>query len=216
MLKPFLSVIIPVKNEANRLPLTLVDIDERLSTADYSSEIVVASYGSTDGTPDIVKKMSSVLKNLKLVVSAKNKGIGFATRQGMLLSSGEVKLLTNVDNLIKIDEFNHMLPLFKEGHEVVIGSRIPGQDFKLPIWRSRKMIFTKLANLVLRASLFKGLSDPTSNFRAFKEEAAEKVFNLAKANFSSANLETLFLARKNNLRIKEVPVFTSAPTPTLL
>ncbi|MBI3088864.1 MAG: glycosyltransferase, partial [Candidatus Colwellbacteria bacterium] len=66
-MKLFLSVIIPVRNEVKRLPLTLVDIDKHLSKATFPYEIIVVDGASTDGTPELVEKFKELIANLKLI-----------------------------------------------------------------------------------------------------------------------------------------------------
>ena len=73
---PYLSVIIPAYNEVKRLPETLIDIDAKLARAKYSYEILVINDGSTDGTVEMVKRFSHIIKNLRLVDNEKNKGKG--------------------------------------------------------------------------------------------------------------------------------------------
>ena len=56
MAKPYLSVIVPAYNEANRLPLCLIDIDKHLSEQEYSYEIIVVNDGSKDATAEITER----------------------------------------------------------------------------------------------------------------------------------------------------------------
>ena len=58
--KPYLSVVIPVLNEAEciaQLHEEVVDVCEREG---YNYEIIIVDDGSTDGTADIVKKLKPV------------------------------------------------------------------------------------------------------------------------------------------------------------
>ena len=52
---PFLSVIVPAYNEAKRIPLTLIDMDKRLSGANFTYEILVVNDGSTDNTSEVAE-----------------------------------------------------------------------------------------------------------------------------------------------------------------
>jgi len=123
MAQPYLSIIIPAYNEAERIPKTLLDIDKRLEHAEYSYEILVVNDGSSDNTAEIVRSMAKVVRNLKLIDIKDNAGKGGTVRQGMLLAGGKVRLFTDADNSTSIDQFNAMMPFFKEGYDVVIGSR---------------------------------------------------------------------------------------------
>ena len=153
MAQPYLSIIIPAYNEAERLPKTLVDMDRRLEHASYSYEIVVVSDGSKDNTVEVVKNMMKMVRNLKVIDLKDNSGKGGTVRQGMLLSSGQVRLFTDADNSTSIDQFDAMMPYFKQGYDVVIGSRaIKGAklDPPEPVYRQ---IPGKLGNLFIQLLL---------------------------------------------------------------
>ena len=108
MAQPYLSIIIPAYNEAKRIPATLVDMDKRLASVDYSYEILVVNDGSKDNTALVVKNMAKMVENLKLVDLKDNVGKGGAVKQGMLLAAGRIRLFTDADNSTSIDQFEKM------------------------------------------------------------------------------------------------------------
>ena len=123
MAKPYLSIIIPAFNEAKRLPLTLVDVDKHLASQEFSYEILVVNDGSKDGTSEIARRFSTLVKNLKVIDLPENLGKGAAVRQGMMEAKGNWRLFMDADNSTSVNEFLKMMPYFKEGYDVVIGSR---------------------------------------------------------------------------------------------
>jgi glycosyltransferase involved in cell wall biosynthesis len=212
MSQPYLSIIIPAYNEAERIPATLLDIDKRLEGAPYSYEIVVVNDGSKDNTAAIVRNMQKVVRNLKLIHLTENGGKGAAVRQGMLLSAGTLRLFMDADNSTSIDQFEKMMPLFKEGYDVVIGSRaIAGAklDPPEPWYRG---VAGKLGNLFIQMLLLPGIWDTQCGFKAFTKEAAESVFKGAKTFGWGFDIEVLTLAHKMGYRIKEIPVRWSNDT----
>jgi len=210
-MKPFLSIIIPAYNEAKRLPLTLIDIDRHLAKAEYSAEILVVSDGSTDATPDIAERFSHLIKNLKLIKNEENHGKGWVVRQGMLAARGNLRLFMDADNSTSVDQFNKMLPYFfaedgRERYDVVIGSRaIKGAKLQPP-QPLFKRILGKLGNLFIQLMVLGGIWDSQCGFKCFTEEAAEKIFGLARVNRWGFDVEALALARELGYRIKEIPV----------
>ena len=108
-MKPYLSVIIPAYNESKRLPLTLIDIDKKLSEANYSYEIIVVNDGSKDNTAEIVRRFSHLIKNLRLIDNKENHGKGWVVRQGMLEANGKIRLFMDADNSTSVDQFNNMV-----------------------------------------------------------------------------------------------------------
>ncbi len=207
MAQPYLSIIIPAYNEAERIPRTLIDIDRRLAGVDYSYEIVVVNDGSTDTTASVVKNMAKVVKNLKLIDLKDNSGKGGTVRQGMLLSTGKIRLFTDADNSTSIDQFEKMMPLFKQGADVVIGSRaVKGAKLDPPeAWY--RQIPGKLGNLVIQSVLgLWGIWDTQCGFKAFTEVTAEKVFNISSIPGWGFDGEILALAKRMGYKIEEIPV----------
>ncbi len=206
MAQPYLSIIIPAYNEAERIPQTLLDMDKRLAVAPYTYEILVVNDGSTDNTATVVRNIAKVVKNLKLVDATENRGKGGTVRQGMLLASGQIRLFTDADNSTSIDQFDQMIPFFKEGYGVVIGSRTePGAklDPPEPIY---KQIPGKLGNLFIQMLLLPGIRDTQCGFKAFTEEVAKRIFELSRIGGWGFDVEILALAKKMGYRIREVPV----------
>lgn len=216
MSKPFLSVVIPAYNESKRLPLTLIDIDRRLSERDYEYEILVVNDGSRDETLDVAERFSHVIKNLRVIANKENHGKGWVVRQGMLAAKGNWRLFTDADNSTSIDQFDKMIPYFssgggsayggKESFDVVIGSRgIKGAELHPP-QRWYKRILGKMGNLFIQVMVLWGIQDTQCGFKCFSEEATEKVFPLMKIDRWGFDVEALVLAKEMGFRIKEIPV----------
>ncbi len=207
MAQPYLSIVIPAYNEAERIPQTLIDMDKRLASVDFSYEILVVNDGSTDNTSTIVKNMAKMVKNLKLIDIKNNGGKGGTVRQGMLLATGTVRLFTDADNSTSIDQFEKMMPLFKEGADVVIGSRaMSGAQLDPPEpWYRR--IPGKVGNLIFQTVLgLWGIWDTQCGFKAFTGEAAEKIFTISTIGGWGFDVEILALAKRMGYKIKEIPV----------
>src|SRR3989344_838879 len=215
-MKPFLSIIIPAYNESKRLPLTLIDIDKRLSERDYSYEIIVVNDGSIDSTAEMTNRLSKIVKNLRLIDNTENRGKGAVVRQGMLAARGNLRLFTDSDNSTSIDQFDNMVPFFpagggsafggKDSYDIVIGSRaIKGAHLKPP-QPIHKQLLGKLGNLIIQAFLLKGFKDTQCGFKCFSEEAAERVFRKTKIDRWGFDIEAIVLAKLLGFRIKEIPV----------
>jgi glycosyltransferase involved in cell wall biosynthesis len=206
MAQPYLSIIIPAYNEAERISQTLVDMDKRLSGVDYSYEILVVNDGSRDNTATVVKNMAKMVKNLKLIDLPGNVGKGGAVKQGMLLAAGRIRLFTDADNSTSIDQFEKMIPLFKDGYGVVIGSRaLKGAQLDPPEPFYRQVI-GKTLNFLVQLFLLPGIWDTQCGFKAYTDEAAEKIFTISKTVGWGFDVETLALAKRLGFRIKEIPV----------
>ena len=202
-----LSVIIPAYKEAGRIGNTLKKINEYLLKQKYGSEIIVVVDGSPDNTTEVVKELSSEIKNLRLIDNKKNHGKGYVVRQGMLEAKGEVRVFMDADNSTTIDHIEKMWPEFDKGQEVVIGSRdIKGADIAVPQpwWR---IMLGNVFNLIVQViSGMWGIWDTQCGFKAFTEKATQDIFPKCKIDRFAFDVEILVLAKKMKYEIKEIPV----------
>lgn len=206
MPKPFLSVVVPAYNEAGRLPLTLIDIDKYLSRAEYSSEVIVVNGDSIDATRAVVERFERLMPNLRLLNCAESRGKGRSVREGMRHARGNYRLFMDADNATSIDHFAEALPLFREGYDVVIGSRIikgAKLDPPQPLWRR---FLGRAGNLVVQALAVPGVWDTQCGFKVFSEAAAERIFQASVIERWGFDVELLAIARLYGLKIKEMPV----------
>jgi dolichyl-phosphate beta-glucosyltransferase len=212
MVKPFLSIIIPAYNEAERLPLTLIDVDKHLSEQEYSYEIIVINDGSTDNTTEIVERFIPLVKNLKILDNKENQGKGGAVKQGMLITKGNWRLFMDADNSTSISEFNKMLPYLKEGFDIVIGSRAVKGATLNPPQPFYRQLAGKLGNLFIQLLTLRGIKDSQCGFKCFSEESAERIFAINKIKDWAFDVEVLALAKSMGYRVKEMPVnWTNSP-----
>jgi len=204
----YLSVIIPAYNEEKRLPKTLEAIDDYLRQQSYDYEIVVVNDGSKDTTAAVCEGMSSVIKNLKLIDNKENKGKGAVVKQGMLEGQGDYRLFVDADNSTSIDQIEKMWIEFKNGYDIVIGSRdVKGAVLDPPQPFLRQIILGEGFKLFRKIiiGLWK-IQDTQCGFKCFKREAAEKIFPKCKINRFAFDPEILVIAKKLGYKIKETPV----------
>jgi dolichyl-phosphate beta-glucosyltransferase len=209
MSRPFLSVVIPAYNEANRIPLTLVDVDRHLHEQEFTSEIVVVVSQGTDNTPEILKRFQAVIKNLRVINLSENRGRGHAIKTGMLAAKGTWRLTMDADNSATLTECSKMLPFVTEKNnncEIVIGSRyIEGAHVDPPMpsgRRSRERFFHFFTSIFL----VRGIQDTTCGFKLFSSSSAERIFTICRSNAWAIDTECLAVAQHLKYNLKEVPV----------
>ena len=203
----YLSVIIPAYNEEKRLSKTLFDIDNYLKAQSYDYEIIVVSDGSKDRTAGLVREMQSKIPNLKLIDNKQNHGKGFVVRQGMTEAKGEYRLFTDADNSTSIDQTEKMLPYFKQGFDIVIGSRdIKGAVLAEPQPLIRRFI-GNVFNLMVQVLVgLWGIWDTQCGFKALSAKASQDILKKCRIDRWAFDPEILIIAKKSGYKIKEVPV----------
>ena len=202
-----LSVIISAYNEENRLPKTLRAVDEYLKKQDYEYEILAVNDGSKDKTAEMVRRLESQIKGLRLIDNEQNHGKGYAVREGMLEAKGDFRVFMDADNSTSIDHVEKMWPEFKIGNDVVICSRDLKESViaaKQAWWRIK---LGDIFNLIVQ--IFSGLWgfwDTQCGFKGFSAKAAKDIFSKAKSNRWAFDVEVLLIAKKLRYNIKEIPV----------
>jgi dolichyl-phosphate beta-glucosyltransferase len=205
-----LTIVIPAFNEAKKIEATVNEVTEYLSGKGYSYELIIVDDGSEDDTLDIIKRYKSINSNgnIKILENVSNKGKGYAVRNGIMQATGDYILFMDADNSTRIFEIERVLPSFKEGFDIVIGSRrlknVPGNIvISQPSYRHvLGEIYIYISRLFFKISV----RDYNCGFKIFKNNVAKKIFSKQMMDDWSFDLETLFLVEKNCFKIKEVPV----------
>lgn len=204
-MKPYLSVIVPAYNEAKRISATLIDVNKHLFNADFDYEIIVVDNNSTDATYEIAERFSHLIKNLRIIKCA-IPGKGGAVKEGMLKANGEIKLFMDADNATTIDQFSRMIPYFKEGYDIVIGSRdIEGAKL-VPPQPLHKRLAGNVGNIIIQILLLPGIWDTQCGFKAFTEKTANDIFSKIRTFRWGFDVEVLSLAKAMGYKTKEIPV----------
>ena len=204
-MKPFLSIVIPAYNEAERLPETLALTRDWVERQPFAVEIVVVDAGSTDVTVPTVREIQARFPNLRLIENAQNKGKASVVAQGMLAATGTWRLFMDADGSTPLHEINRLFDQ-TDTYQVVIGSRYLHPDsvkIKQP-WKRR--VISRSGNLLIRASLLPGIRDTQCGFKLFSAEAAEAIFPRMTVAGWLFDVEVLLIARRLHYAIKEVPV----------
>ncbi|MCL5094230.1 MAG: glycosyltransferase [Patescibacteria group bacterium] len=212
----YLSVIIPCKNEKERLGKNLDKYIDYLNKQEYSYEIIICDYGNetTEMTKKVAMERKKDCPNLKFIVLDESKKFnkeakkGFQVQQAMQEAVGEVKMFLDADGATKINELDHALPRLKEGYDVVIGSRfLEESNIKEEVHRVwYREAISKLANLVIQILAVRGIKDTQCGFKIFTKEAANDIFSLLRIGGWAFDMEVLTIAKAHGFKIKEEPV----------
>jgi glycosyltransferase involved in cell wall biosynthesis len=204
----YLSVIVPAYNEAARLPKTLNRLHEYLAGSSFTYEILVDLDGPTDATLDVARRLSQEINGLTIIDRRSNRGKGYTVREGMLAARGQIRLFTDADNSTDIAHFDKMMPLFEHGCDVVIASRnqvdAPGAaQVVSQAWYKRAI--GKIGNRIVQMTTVQGIWDTQCGFKAFRAEAAERIFSQTTVDRWGFDIEVLALAQRLKYKIGIIP-----------
>lgn len=205
--KVYLSIIIPVYNEAKRIRGTLLSIRDYLSRQDYAYEIIVVNDGSGDTTSQIILDLKGKIKTLKLIDNKNNYGKGCVVRQGLLQAKGEYRLFTDADNSTQITELENFLPYLEKGYDIIIGSRAISGSKIVKAQPFHRKVLGKVYSIL--SHLITGLHDVVDTqcgFKLFSEKSVKDILPRCKVNGWSFDSEILIIAQKLGYKIKETPI----------
>jgi dolichyl-phosphate beta-glucosyltransferase len=203
-----LSVIVPAYNEAERITKTLRRLDAYLAAGSLTYEIVIVLDGPTDSTRDVLGKLSGEIAHLKVIERHVNRGKGFTVKEGMLNANGRVRLFTDADNSTDIAHFDQMKRLFDDGYDIVIASRnsrdvSAARQAVSQAWYKR--MIGHLGNLIVQMLAVPGIWDTQCGFKAFRAEAAQRIFSQTTVDGWGFDIEVLALARAFRYRVGMIP-----------
>jgi dolichyl-phosphate beta-glucosyltransferase len=209
-----LSIVIPCYNEEQRLPRTIEQIHRYLDGKNASYELVLVDDGSADGTRLIMDAAAERHSAVRIEALPRNRGKGRALAVGVQAASGDEILLTDADLSTPIEELDKLQAALNNGAGVAIGSRAlraSRVEISQPIYR---VLMGKAFNLIVQAVLLPGIWDTQCGFKLFRAEVAHKVFAGLTTDGFGYDPEVLFRARRQGVKIVEVPVVwrNSAPT----
>ena len=209
-----LSVVIPCFNEEQRLPRTIEQIEAYLDGRKTPYELILVDDGSSDETRRVMEAAAQRHPGVRIELLPHNRGKGRALAVGVKAASGDEILVTDADLSTPIQELDKLQAALQSGAGIAIASRaLRGSRVEVsqPIYR---VLMGKGFNLIVQAVLLPGIWDTQCGFKLFRADVAHRVFaNLITDGFGY-DPEVLYRARKQGVRITEVPVVwrNSAPT----
>ena len=200
-----LSIVIPMFNEAENVETTLNRVGEALASFEGAYEIIVVNDGSIDHTLEILRKIESQNRKIRVVSYSRNIGRGIALRKGFQESKGN--MVVSIDADLSYDP-RYILDLVNalrraEDLDLVLASPyMPGggvQDVPaLRLWIS------KLGNIILRFAMPNRIYTSTGIFRAYRKHVLDSLE--LESDGKEIHLEILSKAMALGYRIKELPV----------
>lgn len=161
-----LSVIIPVYNEVESLPLLHKAIHQALDPLPIQWEAVLVDDGSTDGSQKILEELANAdPEHMTAVLLRRNFGQTAAIAAGIDHSSGEVVVLSDADLQNDPADIPMMLEKINEGYDVVSGWRVNRQDTFLT-----RTLPSRLANGLISWVTGVHLHDYGCTLKAYRRE----------------------------------------------
>jgi glycosyltransferase involved in cell wall biosynthesis len=161
-----ISIIIPVYNEAENLPLLYKAIHETMDTLDIPWQGVFVDDGSKDGSLRVLEDLGlSDPDHSRIVVLRCNFGQTAAIAAGIDHSDGDVIILMDADLQNDPADIPMMINKIKDGYEVVSGWRVDRQDTFLT-----RTLPSRIANGLISVVTGVHLHDYGCTLKAYRRE----------------------------------------------
>ena len=189
-----ISVVVPVYNEEENLPVLIPDLKKVLEGLGCSCEIIFVDDGSSDGSLRILRDVASRSPSLRVLHFRENRGLSTALVAGMREARGE-KIVT-LDSDLQNDPAD--IPKLLEcldRYDMATGWRQKREDSWL------KKISSKIGNTVRNWLSGEDIQDSACTLRAFKKECVKEI-----PVFNGMHRFLSTLVKMEGYRIIEVPV----------
>jgi dolichol-phosphate mannosyltransferase len=200
--EPRVLVVVPVWNEASRVPAVIDDLHRQVPF-----DVLVVDDGSTDETPQVARG-----RGCQVISHTANRGVGAAIRTGIrhaLDNRYDIVVVVNGTGKTPARCIPDLLrPITDDDYDFIQGSRYlsGGRRDNLPAHRS---IGTRIHSAIFGLCVGRTVTDGTSGFRAFRTSLfADRRFQLDQGWLDRYELEVYvyYQSMKLGYRVKEAPV----------
>jgi glycosyltransferase involved in cell wall biosynthesis len=193
-MQPALTIIVPVYNEEESLPVFFAAMEKFLATTPLPTEILYINDGSSDNSPQLLRDRCADDPCSRFLSLSKNRGLSTAIKAGIDHSHTTLIGYIDADLQTHPEDFNAFLPYFPE-YDMVNGIRAKRRDSIV------KKISSKVGNGWRRFMINDGIRDTCCPLKILKTEYAVKIpFFHGMHRFIPA------LVQLEGGRVKQVPV----------
>jgi dolichyl-phosphate beta-glucosyltransferase len=201
-----LSVVFPCFNEEARILPTLERTVGFLRGRGGEWEVVVVDDGSGDRTAEVVRAAYGGEPRVRVLRFPRNHGKGWAVREGVRESRGELAVFSDADLSTPIETLTAFERRAAEGFDLVVASRgAPGARILTP-----QPLPRRLSGLVFRSFVrLLGLSrcgDTQCGFKLLRRSTVLPLLERIETQGFAFDVELLARAERAGLRIAELPV----------
>ena len=191
---PEVSLVIPVYNEEENLPVLHGEIREAMAGIDRPWEVIYVDDGSTDRSPAVLAGLAREDPHVRILRQRRNSGQSAALDAGFRFARGEVIVTLDADLQNDPADIPRLLERIGD-HDVVSGVRARRQDS----WVRR--ISSRIANGIRNRVTHESVTDVGCTLRAARAEYLRRI-----PVFNGMHRFLPTLLRMEGARVTEVPV----------
>lgn len=194
---PALSIVIPLFNEEENVPLLVAAIFAVLAPDPDFLELVLVDDGSQDQTAKIVRQLAATQPRIRFIQHKQNRGLGAAIRTGLQAAEGELVLYTDADLPFDFALIPKLVSMAQPDN-IVIGCRQNRGE------GGRRWLLSKGYNLLTWLALGVRVRDVNFACKLFPRKAVRGMRLHSEGSFIDA--EMLLECRRLGYQIAELPM----------
>ncbi|MCK9173790.1 MAG: glycosyltransferase family 2 protein [Desulforhopalus sp.] len=167
-MQPALTIIVPVYNEEESLPVFFAAMDEFLAITPLPTEVLYVNDGSSDNSPQLLRDKCADDPCSRFLSLSENRGLSTAIKAGIDHSHTTLTGYIDADLQTRPEDFTAFLPYFAE-YDMVNGIRAKRRDSIV------KKISSKVGNGWRRFMINDGIRDTCCPLKILKTEYAIKI-----------------------------------------
>lgn len=167
----YISVVVPMFNEAETIPKLVKEVDAALSKSNYSFELICIDDGSSDTTANTLAKLAKTHKNLRPIYFRRNYGQTAAMQAGFDHANGDV--IVTMDGDLQNDPkdiLNLVQHMQKTGVDIVSGWRKNRKDHAI-----KRNFPSRIANWIIGRMTGVKLHDYGCSLKAYRADLMKNI-----------------------------------------
>ncbi len=123
MSEPIFSVIVPIFNELENLPLLYERVRNVMDSTGETWELILVDDGSSDGSTDVIRQLAAQDPRVRPVIFARNFGHQIAVTAGMDYSRGQAVTIIDADLQDPPEVILDLIAKWRQGYQIVYAVR---------------------------------------------------------------------------------------------
>jgi glycosyltransferase involved in cell wall biosynthesis len=185
-----ITICTPTYNEEENIEKLCSEIKLEMKKINVDYEHIVIDNSSTDKTIEILRKLCTNDKNLKVIINSKNFGHIKSPFYGLLQSTGDACILMAADFQDPVNLISKYIEKWKSGSKIVLAKKISSQENSLMFFMRKnfykflnKISETQLTENTTGSGIFdrsiieklRKINDPYPYLRGLLNEISEKI-----------------------------------------
>ena len=198
-----ISLVVPVFNQERKVSYSLKKINKQLNQPLQTMSLIVVNDGSIDNTLSILRDIEAASEHMHTISYTPNRGKGYAVKQGVLHSHGDVVMFLDGDLDISPDSIKDYVEKLRTSDLVIASKRHPKSSVTIP--RSRAFL-SRVFNLLIRMATGIPQKDTQAGFKVGNGDIMRAIFRNMRINRYAFDVELFTISSIMHLKVQEMPV----------